>query len=296
MSTCPWCGKPSENRFLRLKDYFLSQEEFDIFECPNCGLLFTEPRPEPSEIGKYYLSDEYYSHQQNKSGFIPRLYEWVKTFNLRNKVKMAIGEKDTGKLLDIGCGVGDFLCQVQKHKWDVCGIEPSEDAKNIAETRLGFRPLSPSDYSKLEDASFDVITLWHVLEHVDDLHFQTSEILRLLKPGGRLIIALPNYQSFDCQYFKDKWAAWDVPRHLNHFSPKTLQNLIVSLGFNHLDTKKLVWDAYYISFLSERYAGQSLPLVRGAWIGFRSNLKAHRSGMYSSLVYRFQKPLNHGQE
>lgn len=294
MNTCPWCGTLTENHHLHLKDYFLTQEVFDIFECPNCGLLFTEPRPAPDVIGKYYQSEDYYSHQQNKKGFIPRIYERVKSINIKNKVKMAIDGLPQGSLLDIGCGVGDFLCQVKKENWNVVGIEPSDTAKDIAEQRLGFRPISPSEYNSFSDASFDVITLWHVLEHIDDLHFQTSEFERLLKPGGRLVIALPNYQSFDCQYYRDKWAAWDVPRHLNHFSQKSLQNMIVSQGFSILDSKKLVWDAYYISFMSERYCGHSLPLVRGALVGLQSNLKARRSGMYSSLVYRFQKTAVNG--
>lgn len=290
MNTCPWCGQPSEKKHLRVKDYFLSQEEFDIMECENCGLLFTEPRPAPEVIGKYYQSDEYYSHQENKKGLVPKIYEAVKTLNIKNKVKMAVEGLPQGRLLDIGCGVGDFLCQVKREGWEVVGIEPSEDAKNIAEKRLGFRPLAPGDSVSLEEHSFDVITLWHVLEHVDDLKFQTFEIHRLLKPGGRLVIALPNFQSFDCQYFKDKWAAWDVPRHLNHFAPETLKRMMKSSGFDYLATKKLVWDAYYISFLSERYGGKSMPLLRGAWVGLRSNLKARRSGMYSSLVYLFEKP------
>lgn len=294
MNTCPWCGNPSEKQYLHLKDDFLTQEEFDVFECSHCGLLFTVPRPSPDIIGRYYQSEEYYSHQQNKKGFIPRVYEAVKSLNVKNKVKMTIQGLPPGRILDIGCGVGDFLCQVKQKNWDVVGIEPSDDAKDIAEARLGFRPLSPTESKTLPDASFDVITLWHVLEHIDDLKFQTSEIMRLLKPNGRLIIALPNFQSFDCQYYKEKWAAWDVPRHLNHFSPDTLRSIIVSLGFVPLDTKKLVWDAYYISFLSERYCQHRLPLLRGAWVGLRSNVKARRSGMYSSLVYRFQKSVNHG--
>ena len=292
MNICPWCGTPSEKQYLHLKDHFLTQEDFDIFECKQCGLLFTTPRPDSNAIGKYYQSEEYYSHQQNQSGFIPRLYERVKTINLRNKVNLAIGGLPTGRLLDIGCGVGDFLRQVKTRQWEINGIEPSESARSIAESRLNFRPIDPTAITSLQDASFDVITLWHVLEHVDDLKSETHEILRLLKPGGRLIVALPNYQSFDCQYFKDKWAAWDVPRHLNHFSQKTLQNIFISLGFIPMDVKKLVWDAYYISFLSERYAKRNLPLLRGALVGLRSNLKARRSGMYSSLVYRFEKPLN----
>lgn len=259
-------------------------------ECPQCGLLFTAPRPAPDVIGRYYQSEDYYSHQQNNKGFIPRVYEFVKSFNIKHKAKLAINDLPQGRLLDIGCGVGDFLHYVKQQGWDVQGIEPSADAKQIAQSRLGFLPKDPSEYSQLDDASFDVITMWHVLEHIDDLHFQTSELLRLLKPGGRLIIALPNFQSFDCQYYKDKWAAWDVPRHLNHFAPDTLRAIITSLGFQYIDTQKLIWDAYYISFLSERYLGHSLPLVRGAWLGLKSNSKARKNGMYSSLVYRFQKP------
>lgn len=289
MNTCPWCGTPTEKKHIELKDYFLSQEAFSILECPQCGLLFTEPRPAPDAIGKYYQSEDYYSHQQNKKGVVPRLYEFVKSFNIKHKTAMAIDGLPQGRLLDIGCGVGDFLVHVKQQGWEIQGIEPSADAKQIAQSRLGFLPKDPLEYAQLEEASFDVITMWHVLEHIDDLHFQTSEILRLLKPGGRLIIAIPNFQSFDCQYYKDKWAAWDVPRHLNHFSQQTLQSIITSVGFQTIDTQRLIWDAYYISFMSERFLGHSFPLVRGAWTGLRSNIKARKNGMYSSLVYRFRK-------
>ena len=289
MNTCPWCGSTNDNTVLELKDYFLSKEDFKISECPHCGLRFTIPRPAPEVIGKYYQSEAYYSHQINNKGFIPQVYEFIKSFNIKRKTQLAIGGLPSGRLLDIGCGVGDFLVQIQNQGWGVQGVEPSEDAKKIAETRLGFCPQAPTDYALFEDSSFDVITMWHVLEHVDDLHFQTSEIVRLLKPGGRLILALPNFQSFDCQYYKDKWAAWDVPRHLNHFAPDTLRNIMTSLGFQVIDTQRLIWDAYYISYMSERFLGHSLPLVRGAWIGLRSNWMARKTGMYSSLVYRFMK-------
>ena len=290
MNTCPWCGTPTDKTVLQLKDYFLSKEDFAIMECPQCGLRFTNPRPASEVIGKYYQSEAYYSHQQNKKGLVPRIYEFVKSFNIKRKVSLAIGDLPQGRLLDIGCGVGDFLVHVKEQGWKVQGVEPSEDAKKIAESRLGFLPKSPSDYSNFEEHSFDVITLWHVLEHIDDLHFQTSEIVRLLKPGGRLVLALPNYQSFDCHYYKEKWAAWDVPRHLNHFAPDMLRGMFVSLGFQVIDTQKLIWDSFYISYMSERFLGHSLPLVRGAWVGLRSNGKARKNGMYSSLVYRFQKP------
>lgn len=288
MYTCPWCGSQTNHSYMEVKDLFLTKEVFHLYQCNHCGLLFTVPRPSPDVIGKYYLSDEYYSHQQNKKGLIPRIYETVKSVNLRRKVAYAIDGLSTGILLDIGCGVGDFLLQIKKKGWEVSGIEPSHEAKNIAQNRLGITLLDPSDSCSLPDHSFDVITMWHVLEHVDDLKTQTSELKRLLKPGGRLVIALPNYQSFDCQYYKQYWAAWDVPRHLNHFSAEVILSIIVSLEMEFLDTQKLKWDAYYISFLSERYLGHSFPLLRGFRIGLKSNLKAFTSRMYSSLVYRFK--------
>lgn len=289
MNTCPWCGKQSQQTYLKVKDYFLTQEDFELIQCEGCGLLFTVPRPPANEIGKYYESVDYYSHQQNKKGFVPRIYEAVKSRNLKYKTQLAIGGLPVGRLLDIGCGVGDFLVHVKNAGWEVAGIEPSSQAKSIAQERLGMLPLDPSDTASLSDHSYDVITMWHVLEHVDDLKSQLSELSRLLKPGGRLIIALPNYQSFDCQHYKSYWAGWDVPRHLNHFRPVVIRSIVTSCGIEFVDIQKLKWDAYYISYLSEKYLRHSLPLLRGVWWGFLSNAKAHRSGLYSSLVYRFTK-------
>lgn len=286
---CPWCQSTQAHSHLQLQDDFLSHENFEIIECGHCHLLYTSPRPAPELMGKYYKSDDYYSHKQNRHGLVPRAYEFVKSFNVKNKVKLAIGGLPSGHLLDIGCGVGDFLLGAKRQGWEICGIEPSEDAAAIASDRLGFTPMPPSRSTELADASFDVITLWHVLEHVDNLRWQVDELQRLLRPRGRLVIALPNYRSFDGQYYGEKWAAWDVPRHLNHFSEPVIRSIITSAGFNYIDTHKLVYDAYYISFLSEKYQGHSLPLLRGALTGLRSNLKAARSGEYSSLAYRFAK-------
>ena len=286
---CPWCGSENAQLHIELKDLFLTQEPFKILECKDCGLLYTTPRPNKDEIGKYYKSDEYYSHQENKEGFIPKVYEKVKSINLTNKYTIATEKTKKGKILDIGCGVGDFLHTMEQHGWEGTGVEPSEEAKAIAKNRIKAQLLSSEEQENLTEGSFDVITMWHVLEHVDALRWQIQQLYRLCKPGGRIIIALPNYKSYDGQYYKAAWAAYDVPRHLNHFNEETIIKVFDESHLKHIKTEKLYWDAYYISYMSEKYLHHSLPLLRGAIKGMISNCKARKSGEWSSLVYVFER-------
>ena len=286
---CPWCQSEKAHLHLQLKDYFLTQESFEIMACDSCGLLYTTPKPSDEKLGDYYKSDEYYSHQENKKGFIPRVYEAVKSVNLKHKIDIATQGKEHGELLDIGCGVGDFLHQAEQKGWECTGTEPSEDAVAIARKRIKAQIVPPMDLEKLPDESFDVITMWHVLEHVSDLQWQVNQLNRLLKKGGRLVIALPNFKSYDAQYYQDKWAAYDVPRHLNHFCQESITNLFNINGLIQKPTQKLMWDAFYISFMSEQYCQKRLPLLRGVFRGMISNLKARKSGEWSSLVYIFEK-------
>ena len=286
---CPWCGSEKAQINLWLKDEFLSKEDFHICECLNCGLSYTMPRPDKEKIGEYYKSEEYYSHQENKKGFIPRLYESVKKVNLKHKYKLATQGMSVGKMLDIGCGVGDFLHTAEEQGWACTGVEPSEDAKSIAKTRIKADIINSEALENIPDESFDVITMWHVLEHVDDLKWQIEQLYRLTKTGGRIVIAVPNYKSYDGQYYKELWAAYDVPRHLNHFNRNTLTKMFKSQGLNLIRTDKLIWDAYYISYMSEQYKHHSLPLIRGAIRGCISNCHARRSGEWSSMVYIFEK-------
>ena len=286
---CPFCESEKTQIHLWLKDEFLSKEEFQIFECFKCGLLFTEPRPDKNKIGEYYKSEEYYSHQENKKGFIPRIYECVKAVNLRKKCKIATENLAKGKVLDIGCGVGDFLHKMETLGWETTGIEPSEEAREIAKKRMKASLYTPDDINQLPDESFDLITMWHVLEHVEDLKTEVSHLERMLKPGGRLVLALPNFKSHDAEYYKEKWAAYDAPRHLNHFCKKSISNLFKNSKLKPIKTGKLIWDAYYISYMSEQYKGHSFPLIKGAYRGLVSNIEARKSGEWSSLVYIFEK-------
>lgn len=286
---CPWCDSDKTQIHLWAKDLFLTQETFEIHECLKCGLLFTEPRPKPEEIGKYYQSDEYYSHKENKKGFIPRIYESVKKVNLKRKVNMATAGLQVGKMLEIGCGVGDFIQEMEQQGWDCTGIEPSNDAKAIAKKKVKAKLYEPQDISTLSDERFDLITMWHVLEHVDDLKDEIHHLQRLLKKGGRLVLALPNFKSYDAQYYKEFWAAYDVPRHLNHFCQETINTIFTKNGFVLKKTNKLIWDAYYISFMSEKYENHKLPLMKGLFRGWISNQKARKSGEWSSLVYVLER-------
>lgn len=286
---CPWCDSEKNQIYLWLKDEFLSMEEFQIYECLQCGLLFTEPRPEKDKIGEYYKSEEYYSHQENKKGFIPKLYEKVKVINLKHKYKVATKGKTAGKLLDIGCGVGDYIKTAEQHGWQCTGVEPSDIAREIAGKKIQAKIIQSEELEKIPDKTFDVITMWHVLEHVDNIKWQVTQLQRLLKENGRIIIAVPNYKSYDANYYKEKWAAYDVPRHLNHFNQKTMVKIFKTNDLELISTNRLKWDAYYISYMSEQYRHHKFPLIKGAYRGLVSNCKARKTKEWSSMVYVFEK-------
>ena len=196
-----------------------------------------------------------------------------------------------GKLLDIGCGVGDFIHVAEQQGWKCLGVEPSDDAKAIARKRIKANIINSELLEDIPDESFDVITMWHVLEHVDDLKWKIEQLRRLIKPNGRIVIAVPNYKSYDGQFYKELWAAYDVPRHLNHFNKQTITKIFKTKELNLKKTEKLIWDAYYISFMSEQYKHHKFPLVQGAFRGLLSNCKARCSGEWSSMVYVFERNL-----
>lgn len=292
INNCPFCKSENTKQYLKLKDYFLTQEDFGIYECADCKLLFTTPRPSSSEIGRYYKSDDYLSHNENQKGLVPYLYKWVKKRNIKNKFKIALAnnyvKRDKTRLLDYGCGIGDFLCYAQRNGCCVYGCDLSADARLLATKKIGETVVEPSELSSLPDWRFDVITLWHVFEHVDDLKSLTNQFYRLLADNGRLVIAVPNYKSYDAEHYKDKWAAYDVPRHLNHFHKESLEN-VLNGKFALKKIKPMKWDAFFISMMSEKYLPNGKPLLKGFLNGLKSNLSAKKTGEYSSLVYVFSK-------
>ena len=292
---CPFCESENTRSYLKLKDYFLTQENFEIFECDNCKLLFTTPRPNKSIIGKYYKSEDYLSHNEHKKGIIPWIYNQVKKINIRKKFSITAlnrtlinGNCTKPHILDFGCGVGDFLHFAKQKGCEISGCDMSEDARIWASMKLGKSIVTPEEIFALPHSTFDIITMWHVLEHIDNLKFHIDQLHRLLKDNGRLVIAVPNYKSFDAEHYKDKWAAYDVPRHLNHFHKESLKNIFAG-SFELDEIHPLKWDAFYISMMSENYIGKGNSFFKGILTGWKSNRKARKTGEYSSLVYIFHK-------
>lgn len=284
-STCPGCGANSFSTYLAVKDHFLSKEDFRLELCDSCQLLFTNPRPALERIGDYYKSENYVSHSSTKKGLINRVYGWVRSYTLKQKVSLLQELTSGRKLLDIGAGTGHFLAQAKSSGFEVLGLEPDQDARKVAMSENG---IELKDLSLLHnlDRQFDAVTMWHVLEHVYHLQEDLQKIVSLVNQGGVLIIAVPNYTSYDAQHYKEFWAAYDVPRHLYHFSPKSLIPLVESKGLKFEKMLPMKFDSYYVSMLSEKYKGGSL--LKAVRTGFLSNRRA-RDGKSSSQIYIFRK-------
>jgi len=290
LPTCPVCGSPDLRDKLLVQDKSVSQEVFTIQQCAECGFLFTNPRPGAAHIGRYYESDAYVSHNSRAQGLVNHLYKAARYFTVRRKVALItkLNGGRPGHLLDYGCGTGHFLAGAKRAGWQVTGLEPNDRARHDAAARVGQPILDATALAGLAPASFDVITLWHVLEHVHTLHDTLAQLLAALRPGGRLLLAVPNAASLDAQHYRQDWASYDVPRHLYHFVPATMQRLLAAHGLRVAQTLPLPLDAYYISMLSERNrsaerAGGPLTVLKA---GYKSNqYAAQHGGQYSSLVY-----------
>lgn len=284
-STCPSCGAQSFSTYLTVKDHFLSKESFNLDLCDNCQLLFTNPRPILERIGDYYKSEEYVSHSSTKKGIVNRVYAKVRSYTLKKKIAL-LQELTPGKdLLDIGAGTGHFLAKAKEAGFHVLGLEPDQDARKVALSENG---IELKDLSLLHhlNQKFHAITMWHVLEHVYNLQEDLDKISSLIIQDGVLIVAVPNYTSFDAQHYKEYWAAYDVPRHLYHFSPKSIIPLVESKGLKFEKMLPMKFDSYYVSMLSEKYKGGSL--LKAMRNGFLSNRKA-KEGLSSSQIYIFRK-------
>lgn len=262
-------------------DYTVSEDSYEVMKNEDFDMLVTSPVP--NNLEKYYVSEDYISHTDSKISLFDKVYQLVKNHTLKQKLKLINSFNTEEKtILDVGAGTGDFLKVCKNDGWKITGIEPSEKARDFAKNKN--IPLL-KEISETENKQFDVITLWHVLEHIPNLVEYIQYLKKLLKPNGVLIIAVPNHKSYDAAYYKDYWAAFDVPRHLWHFSKTSISKLFSMVDMNIEKILPMKFDSYYVSLLSEKYKTKKSKPIKAFFIGFTSNLKAKRSGEYSSLIY-----------
>lgn len=273
--------------FLEVEDHSVSKEKFHLLKDDSLQLLKTIPEPIESDMHRYYQSENYISHKDSSKGLLNKIYQTAKKNNIARKMSWIDAiQKDKGNLLDIGCGTGEFLLHAKKNGWSTMGFEPSSVASELAINK-GLDLVNST--ALIKSGSIDVITMWHVLEHVSDLDKQLIELRRLLKPKGIIIIAVPNYQSYDAQYYGKFWAAYDVPRHIWHFSREAMSKIFKQYDFQAIGLQPLFMDSFYISLLSEQYKTGKKNWFKAFWIGLKSNVRAKEDMNYSSLAYIFQK-------
>jgi SAM-dependent methyltransferase len=285
-TACPLCGEESSHQVLEPRDWMLTREVFPICECDSCGFWFTNPRPEKGAIGFYYKHADYISHTSSKRGWLDRVYQLVRNYTLNQKVKLVQGFGRNLVVADYGCGTGHFVAQLKRAGFDAQGFEPDEDARRVTELELGFQTKALEEFKELPVESLDVITMWHVLEHVYELREDIKCIVEKLRQGGYWIVAVPNRSSADAKHYKEFWAAYDVPRHLYHFVPADIKRIASDFNLDLVEIRPMKFDAYYVSLLSEKYKGGSV--WRAAWNGLKSNRRANFDE-FSSLIYVLQK-------
>ncbi len=287
VNECPICGGTAFRPFLQCIDHTVSHETFSLQECVQCHLVITSPRPQNSDLPKYYQSPNYISHSTTSNTLLDRAYRIARGLNLRWKLNIIRKHADdqARQLLDFGCGTGQFLLAAIKRGYIAAGVEPTTTAREFAQqlTGINIMPSLPNTANR-----YDIITLWHVLEHVPDLNSQLDGLASALAQNGTMFIAVPNHRSADANQYKSLWAGYDVPRHLWHFSKPTMEDLLRkhSLKLMHIVPMKL--DAFYVSMLSEQYAISAQTIgatLRGVRLGLRSNSAARNTGEYSSLIY-----------
>ncbi len=288
LEECPICANQNFKNELICKDHLVSGESFAISSCLRCGLKLTNPRPNQESIAKYYESDKYYSHNSDHT-ITAKLYSLAQTYTLWYKARLVTKLQPANKtLLDYGCGTGQFLQHMQQKGWATTGFETSELALQKA-TSKSLEVLSSLDTIKETDRKFDVITLWHVLEHIHDLNPTIKKLRKLLTKGGHIVVAVPNPESWDANKYKESWAAYDVPRHLYHFGEDNIKTLFKNHKFSFHSKRPLYLDSFYISLLSEQHSGKGSAFAKAILNGCRSNIYGLKSGQFSSMIYTFNK-------
>lgn len=289
LKECPLCSSGHSSNFMIVKDHSVSKESFSISKCDNCGLLFTNPRPSEAHIGKYYQSEFYVSHQDVANNLTNWIYKLVRKFTLRQKVNwLQEFTKQKGRILDFGAGTGYFIKAAHRAGWETVGVEPDSAAAAIARKHTNMS-IYENVSSLAQEKKFDVITLFHVVEHVHELRKTMELLIQKLKKRGVLLVAVPNFNSYDSQKYGVDWAALDVPRHLYHFTPESMEEFAKVFKLKLTATKPMVFDSYYVSLLSEKYKNNTNKYLNSIKNGYKSNKIAVKENNYSSLLFVFKK-------
>ena len=291
-SECPVCKSSNIQRVLSARDQTVSKQLFTVCHCDQCEAMFTQDVPGTEAIGSYYASENYISHSDTQQGLINKLYHLIRRRTLL--AKMYLVKKETGKhagnILDVGCGTGAFLHTMQQAGWKTTGLEPDQAAREKAKKLYDLQILSSEKLFTLTPGTLDAITLWHVLEHVHQLHEYVEQLKKLLTENGRLFIAVPNYTSYDADVYKENWAAYDVPRHLYHFSPQSIKLLMNLHGLEVMDIRPMWFDSFYVSMLSEQHKNGKGNMLRAFFNGLISNIKTiFNKEKCSSVIYIISK-------
>ncbi|MBO9618426.1 MAG: class I SAM-dependent methyltransferase [Niabella sp.] len=291
-SNCPVCGSEQQHTVFDVKDYTVSGEVFAIAQCAHCTLRFTQDVPDQDGIGPYYKSEDYISHTNTSKGVISKLYQRVRTRTMKQKAGIIkkFSRKKTGKLLDLGCGTGTFLNTMQREGWQVAGLEPDADARAMAKTLYGLEVAPAHELYQQPENFYDAITLWHVLEHVHELQAYVAQLKKSLAPDGVLFIAVPNYTSKDAAAYQQYWAAYDVPRHLYHFSPRAMETLMAAHRLQITDYLPMWFDSFYVDMLSSKYKSGKTQYISSGLHGLSSNINATGNAKAcSSVIYVIRK-------
>lgn len=283
LPSCPICKDASLGVSYPVKDHSVSGDIFLLNDCARCGFRFTNPRPSQRTIGRYYESPNYLSHASSGSGLLAQVYRYVRKRMLARKHAVLRRYHPHGRVLDVGCGTGEFLAYLMGRGYLVQGVEPSPIAREQAIAHHSIEVLPALERVPAQE-QFQVLTLWHVLEHMPHLHDLFKRLYAYLSIGGIVIIAVPDRESWDAQHYGPFWAAWDVPRHLSHFRKRDVQRLLQEHGFELIRTRPMWFDSTYVALLSERYKGRGTLL---AWInaiifGSISNLASALTGRSTS--------------
>jgi 2-polyprenyl-3-methyl-5-hydroxy-6-metoxy-1,4-benzoquinol methylase len=293
LNKCPLCNSGLFLNKQDIKDHAVSKESFILCKCSKCSLLFTNPRPDAESITSYYDFPEYFSHEDKAKNLTQLIYQKVRNYSVKKKVKLISGFHEEGRLLDYGCGTGALLYEAKKQGWKVSGVEPNSKARTQANVKLkGKVKESLGDLPR--DKKFDVITLFHVLEHIHEIKKTVKQLIKSLRSSGYMIIAVPNPESWDAQKYGNNWAGWDVPRHLYHFNTTAMENFAETFDLTLIEILPMKFDSYYVSLLSEGYLEPNQNLVtryfKAFFSGQKSNMEAkNKPGYHSSNLYIFKK-------